>query len=302
MSAYRTPGPTGALLSSPVGGHCRRDDLQRLAGPTWGLAAKPGPVNEPPQSLAPEQLQSVEVVKSATSAVSGPVAMMTWDSFVRAYVYDPAARVISEQGEEFVRNGTMSHREAASWVNAQRNALLLHVRDNLNTPLGRAFAEFQKPRSALPTLETALEGKRLRSPGASETQLLTAVIQGGGRTRASTNRLAMTFRFAGPALIGVDIVLSGYIIAQAAPEDRGRVAAGQVGGIVGGGAGGWAGAKLGCAGGAAVGVWFKLVGAVPGCAIGGIGGALGLGYAGSRLGNAAGEHLWDVADAWVRWE
>lgn len=176
------------------------------------------------------------MVKSATSAVSGPVALMTWDSFVRAYVYDPAARAISQQGAEFVRNGTMSHREVASWVNAQRNALLLHVRDNLNTPLGRAYAEYQKPRTALPTLETALEGKRLRSPGACETQLLTAVIEGGGRTRASTNRLAMTFRFAGPALIGVDIVLSGYIIAQASPEDRGRVAPGQqVGGIVGGG-------------------------------------------------------------------
>lgn len=302
MSAFRTPGPTGMLLSSPIGGQCRRDDLQGLAGPSWGQAAPPSPVDESSQSHAPEQWQSLEVVKSATSAVSGPVALMTWDSFVRAYVYDPAARAISEQGQEFVRNGTMTHREAASWVNAQRNALLLHVRDDLNTPLGRAYAEYKKPRSALPSLDTVLEGKRLRTPGASETELLTAVIQSGGRTRASTNRLAMTFRFAGPALIGVDIVLSGYIIAQAAPEDRGRVAAGQVGGIVGGGAGGWAGAKLGCAGGAAVGVWFKVVGAVPGCAIGGIGGALGLGYAGSRVGSAAGEYLWDAADSIVRWE
>ena len=99
MSAYRTLAPLERFWRRQSAVTAGRDDLQRMSGPTWGLAATPGPVNEPPQSYAPEQLQSVEVVKSATSAVSGPVAMMTWDSFVRAYVYDPAARAISEQGE-----------------------------------------------------------------------------------------------------------------------------------------------------------------------------------------------------------
>ena len=301
MGAYRTQGPTGNELFSPL-----RPPLQRPLIDTGTLvqscSAPPGVLNTPDSESASEQWRTAEVVKTATSTVAPSAAMLTWDSFVRSHVYEPAARAISQQGEELVRSGAMSPREAAAWVNAQRNALLIHVRDNRNTPLGRSISEMLKPRDQLPDLDTLVERNRARRPGASETELLNAVISSGAKTRRSVNRMAVVIRFSGPVAVGIDIVMSGYLIAEAAPEDRARVAAGQVGGVVGGGVGGWAGAKLGCAGGAAVGVWFKVVGAVPGCAIGAIGGALGLGYAGSQLGNSAGEYLWDAAETHIRWD
>ncbi|MGL4232460.1 MAG: hypothetical protein ACRCWJ_13935 [Casimicrobium sp.] len=218
------------------------------------------------------------------------------------YIYEPAARALSQQAQAFVNQGTMTSREAASWLNAQRNALVVSTRDRLNSPLGRAIAEYLKPRDKMPQLPDLERKIQARSPHLSGDQMYEAIIKSGAGTRASVNLLAVTLKFAGPTLVGVNIVYSGYIVMQAPPQQRGQVASREVGAIVGGVGGGWFGAKAGCAGGAAIGVWFVGWGSIPGCFIGGIGGAFGGGWAGSHVGGMAGEALWSAANTVVDWK
>lgn len=299
MGASRVPGPLGALTSDVAWERSRLP--WQLETRALTCPAPPGALDGSRQSQPPAAWQSREVEKSIQDSVTTSVAMLSWDGFVRAHVYDPAARAFSQQGEEFVRLGSMSHHEAATWVNAQRNALLIHVRDQHNSPLGRAYAELKKPRDRLPSLEGSLARQRAKFPNATETELYEAVIRSGGKTNTSVNRMSVAFRMAGPALLVVDIAVSAHLVMSAPREARGRVAAREAGGLVGAGLGGWGGAKAGCWAGAGVGVWFKGVGAAPGCLVGAVGGALGLGYAGSEIGSSAGEMAWDAAETTLRW-
>jgi hypothetical protein len=68
-----------------------------------------------------------------------------------------------------------------------------------------------------------------------------------GKSRAVVNRFAAVSRVAGPATIVLQITVSAMVISSAAPEDRGRVAAKEAGGVGVGMVSGWGGAWAGCA-------------------------------------------------------
>jgi hypothetical protein len=242
-----------------------------------------------------------ESVRSAANATASEIGQLTYDSFIRKYVYQPAAQAISQQGEEFVRKGLLTRKTAAEWVVAQRNGLLTSIRDEKNTPLGRAISEYLKPRDNLPTTDGLLAKYAAKNPKATTEELYEAIILSGARTSGSVNKVSLRLRCGGLALIVVNVGVSAYLVAQAPPGQKGRLAARELGGLTGGIAGGWAGAELGCEAGALVGVWFEGIGAVPGCAIGAIVGGFGLGWAASEAGSALGEWTFHTGSTFVQW-
>lgn len=284
-----SPGPVGWSLPDPG----RADDA---------IVAARLRATLPDAATSEESVGSEGSPIAAVQAVTTPwAAQTTLDAFVRMYFYAPAARAIAQQGEALVRAGRMTTQEAAGWVVAQRNALVVATRDAKNSPLGRALSEYLKPRDRLPTVASLMEKARARNPGASEQKILEAIIKGAGETRGWVNRVSVVMRIAGPALVALDLAFSAYVVSQEAPERRGRKAAGQAGRIAGGVGGGWGGAKAGCAGGAAIGVWFEGVGAAPACLVGGVIGMLGLGYAGSKTGEEIGGALYDGGEVVLEW-
>lgn len=98
------------------------------------------------------------------------------------------------------------------------------------------------------------------------------------------------------------------MIHTAAPQERGRVAAREAGGIVGGVAGGIGGAWAGCATFAALAspsLVIPVVGEVGtggACLVGGLVGGLGLGWLGNEAGRAVGVALYDFTTSlhWIR--
>lgn len=251
----------------------------------------PGPFSTPdPAQFAPRPTIDGDSPVRATVSVTGEIsAQLTWDSFVRIYFYDPAAEAISKQGKAFVTSGRMTAEEAAQWVNAQRNSLVVAVRDQRNSPLGRAYAEWLKPRSSLPTTEE-LVAKKL-AKGLDRAGALEAVIESAGSTRASVNKLAVVFRWAGPAAIAVDLSFSAYVVWKAPASDRGRVAARQAGGTAGA-------LSFGFLGGLAVGA---ICSTGFGCLILVGVGAAGSGYVGHEMGKDAGEFYYDSARSLLHW-
>ncbi len=265
-------------------------------------SASPGPVQSDVFAEAALRVIRTDEVNAVSDSVVGNIAQLSYDAFIRKHVYEPAARAISKQGEEFVRIGAMTNAKAAEWVNAERNALLVAIRDEKNSPLGRAISEYLKSRDKLPSVGDLAAKYGAKMPGATEEEVFAAIIKSGARTRGSVNRLAVGLRWAGPVMIGISIAYSAYLVAEAPPEERGRLASREAGGLVGGIGGGWAGAKGGCAAGAAVGVWFEGVGAVPGCVIGAVVFGLGIGYVGSEVGSWAGGKAYDFTNAVLEWE
>lgn len=227
---------------------------------------------------------AVRATSSATHAVG---ATQTWDAFMRQS-YEQANEVIQAQARTLVQRGNVSAAEARFLVEGQRNALIVQTRNRLS-PWGRLYSELLKPSSSLPTLE-----QLVRQKGSIE-----AVLARVGSTRSTVNGFAATMRVAGPAAIVIQISLSIVVVARAAPEDRGRVTAGQVGLIAGGTLGGAGGAWAGCAGLSLL-VSPSLVLPVVGeittggaCLVGGIAGAAGAGWLGSLLGERAGTAAYD---------
>lgn len=275
---------------NPPSVYTKRSTTGLLSEGSWGPPEPPGPGESEDWPL--------EAARSLTYSVTAP---LTWDSFAREYYYKPAAAAITQQAEGFVRQGVMSLDDAAAWAVSQRNALVVAIRDGKNSPLGKAYAEWLKPRDKLPSSESLVSKAAKRMPDAPRDDVLRAVIRGSAKTRGSVNRLTYAFRWAGPASIVIDIGFSAYVVSTADESSRSRVASGEIGKIGGAAAGGWAGAKCGCAAGAAVGVWAAGGGAIPGCLIGGAIGAVGLGYAGSQAGEAAGVAIYDWAEATFEW-
>ena len=232
-------------------------------------------------------------VRVASTSAYGVGASQTWDAFMRQS-YEQANALIQAQARALQLRGNVSPAEARLLVEGQRNALVLQMRNRL-TPWGRLYSELLKP-SSLPTLEQLVRRKGT----------LEAVLVSVGRSRIAVNRFAAVMRVAGPAAIAVQISLSAVIIAQAAPEDRNRVASGQVGALAGGAAGGAGGAWAGCAGLAALAspsLTIPVVGEVTtggACLIGGIAGSAGAGWLGALLGQRAGTAAYDFATSF-RW-
>lgn len=157
------------------------------------------------------------------------------------------------------------------------------------SPFGRLYSEILKPSNNLPTLE-----KLVAQKGSVE-----AVLTSVGKSRAVVNRFAAVSRVAGPAMIVIQITVSAMVISSAAPEDRGRVAAREAGGVGVGVLTGWGGMWAGCAGLSALAspsLVIPIVGEVTtgaACVIGGIAGGAGAGWLGYLLGQWAGEATYD---------
>lgn len=227
---------------------------------------------------------AIQVTVNGTYAVG---VTQSWDAFMRQS-YDHANQAISRQANLLLQRGNITPQEARALVEGQRNALVTQMRQKLS-PWGRIYSELLKPSSSLPTLDQLVARK-----GSIE-----AVLISVGKSRNSVNRFAATVRIAGPATIIIQITLSGVIIAQAAPEDRARVASGQAGAIAGGAVGGLGGVWAGCVTGAALlspTLALPIVGEIGtggGCLIGGIVGAFGFGAAGAVAGERAGSATYD---------
>lgn len=221
----------------------------------------------------------------------------TWDAFMRKS-YDQANQIISRQANALLLRGNVTAQEARALVEGQRNALVMQMRNRLS-PWGRIYSELLKPSSSLPTLDQLVARK-----GSIE-----AVLTSVGKSRSSVNRFAAAVRVAGPAAIVIQITLSGVIISQAEPENRARVASGQVGSVVGGAVGGAGGAWAGCVAGAALlspSLVLPIIGELGtggGCLVGGIVGAFGFGAAGAAAGETAGKTTYDFVTniEWKRW-
>ena len=134
-----------------------------------------------------------------------------------------------------------------------------------------------------------------------------AVLESVGKSRTSVNRLSMVFRFAGPALLVLDITITSIVVMKAPPEQRGRVAAREYTGLGAGVGGGAGGAWAGCIALAALGsptLLVPIVGEVTEgtlCVVGGILGGIGGSWAGREAGKAAGEVAYDFVTTF-RWE
>jgi hypothetical protein len=220
---------------------------------------------------------------------------MTWDAFQRL-AYDKLNAGLQQQANELLRRGSITYQEMEKLVNA-RNTSVMQVRNRL-TSFGELYSEVLKPRASLKTAEQLLNEK-----GSIE-----AVLESVGRTRQVVDRIGIVSRFAGPAAIVLEISIVTVVIAQAPPQQKGRVAARQIGGAVGGLAGGSGGMWLGCVSGAALVSWSLVVpiageGATGGaCLIGGLIGGLGIGFGGRMAGESLGEGAYDFVTRlhWTR--
>jgi len=224
-------------------------------------------------------------------AVDVPFAVapgMTWDAFWRL-VYDNANAALQKQADLMLESGRISAAEARQLVDG-RNELLLRIRRRLS-PFGELYSEILKPARSLKSFEEFMAHK-----GTIE-----GVLRSVGKTRAVVDRIGVVSRVAGPASIVLEITLTAVVIQQAAPEQRNRVAAREIGGAAGSVAGGLAGMWAGCAGAASlasptlvVPLWGE-VSTGGACLVGGLLGGLGVGWFGRQLGAAAGEGAYDAS-------
>lgn len=258
----------------------------RIVSDTAPTLAEPATGSEYPYSTA---------VRKTVEVTFTIAPHMTWDSYTRLF-YDRANQIIQSQANELLRRGNISVHEVRHLVESQRNRLVMEFRNRVS-PFGRLYSEILKPAKQLPTLETMLARKGT----------LEGVLHSVGKTRQVVNRIATASRVAGPATIVLQLTLSAVVIYTAPPEERGRVAAGETGGIVGGVAGGVGGAWAGCATLAMLAspsLVIPVVGEVGtggACLVGGIVGGLGLGWLGNEAGRAAGVALYDFTTSahWI---
>lgn len=285
MAGYRVPGALCVTRSEPIdtGTSC----LQRTAppGPLMTRIPQP-PANSSQSSQYYFYSPAVKVV------VEVPVAIapgMTWDGFSRL-LYDKTNEGLQRQANELLKRGAVTTVEARELVDA-RNQLLLRMRSRL-TPFGELYSEILKPRASLKSFEELFKSK-----GSIE-----AVLKSVGKTRAVVDRIGAVSRVAGPASIVIEVTLTAVVIQQAAPQDRGRVAAREIGGVSGSVGGGLAGAWAGCASAALLAsptLAIPVAGEVTtggACLFGGILGGMGLGWLGRKAGEQAGEGLYDIVN------
>jgi hypothetical protein len=116
-------------------------------------------------------------------------------------------------------------------------------------------------------------------------------------TNKAVNGVMSGAEKAGPVLMVVGLGISVYNVAQASPEQRARVAAGEAGGWAGALVFAEAGGAIGSSVGAAVGAEFGGVGAVPGAAIGGAAGMVGGSILGAEVGTQLGYDIYDAANS-----
>ena len=294
MAGFREQGPACIAEPPPV-------DVGTMCLST---SPAPGVLGSAPASRefvveAQAPHQATDVVNAFRSITVYGASEATWNSFVRELIYEPAAQNIADQAQQFVRTGQMTKAAAVEWVVAQRNALAVAVRDLRLTPLGRAISEMLKPRDALPNV--AQQVTKYARPGMSMERVFEAILEAGGRTRGSVNRLTFVLRRAGPAMLVADVAFSAYLVRGAPEADRARVASREGGRLLGATSFGFAGFKVGCGVGGAATIWLGGVSAAPGCLVGGLIVGLGSSVAGGELGADAGEQYYEWGKAAIRW-
>lgn len=242
-----------------------------------------------PPGSSPADAQRQVLVSSAvqtTVNVSFSIGPnLTWDGYWRL-VYDRVTEGVQRQANVLLARGNVSVAEARELVESQRNVLVKQLRNRLS-PFGRLYSEIVKPSTSLPTLESLVGQK-----GSLE-----AVLRSVGKARQVVDRIGAVLRVGGSALVVVQVTMTAIVIADAPQEERGRVAAREVGGVVGAASFGAGGMWAGCLAASTL-VAPSLVVPVVGeittggaCIVGGIVGGLGLGWIGSNLGKQAGENV-----------
>lgn len=239
-------------------------------------------------TLSAELKGSPPVAKGVVEVTVPLSGGMSWDAFQRM-IYDRSAKQILEQALELSRKGALSPSEFEQFV-AQRNALKEATRSKLS-PFGKMFSEILQPSSDFKTAQQLLDKK-----GSVD-----AVIKGLGKTRGWVNRIGVVGRFAGPAVLVVQISFAAKVVADAPEDKKWRTGIGEAAEIGGGLVGGWYGAGAGCASGAAATVWLFGGGAIVGCGIGGILGGIGLGFAAGKTLRFAAEASYDGGSAAFYW-
>jgi hypothetical protein len=283
----------GASLPGPLSGYHLGDQWIDDGTMCRARTPPPGPtVWAPP--VAPADVSPAEqpwyYSPAFKVAVDVPFAIapgMTWDAFWRL-IYDHTNEGLQKQANLMLQKGSITAAEARKLVDG-RNELLLRIRQRLS-PFGELYSELLKPAKSLKSFEQFVAQK-----GSIE-----AVLKSVGKTRAVVDKIGVVSRVAGPASIVLEISLTAIVIQQAAPQDRGRVAAREIGGAAGSVGGGLAGMWAGCAAGASlaspslvVPLWGE-VSTGGACLVGGILGGLGVGWLGRQAGEAAGEGLYEI--------
>ena len=235
------------------------------------------------------QLRGQPPTAKSIVEISVPLSgSLTWDAFHRT-VYDAAAKNIHEQAMQLARQGALTPAELAQFVE-QRNALKTATRSQLS-PFGKRFSELLLPAKDFKSAQQLLDKKGS----------LDAVIKGLGKTRGWVNRIGIVGRFAGPAILVVQITFAAETVSEAPDDQKWRTGVGEAAEIGGGLAGGWYGFGMGCGAGAAATVWLFGAGAAVGCGVGGLLGAAGLGFAAGKTLRFAAEATYDGGRAAFYW-
>ena len=180
-----------------------------------------------PQATEPQFLYS-PAVRVSEGATFGLGTNLTWDAYLRAR-YNQQNATFTRLANELLHRGPVTEAEMRVLLD-QPNQLICETRKPLS-PFGKVYSEVLKPTHNLPTYK-----RLLRAKGSNQ-----AILQSIDKTRAYVNRLSLSMKYVGRGLVVVNLALSVVVVAQAKPEDRNRVAAGQGGALVGGTAGGWGG-------------------------------------------------------------
>ncbi|WP_237476809.1 hypothetical protein [Lichenibacterium dinghuense] len=240
-----------------------------------------------------KQFNYSPAVTATGNGLFGLGTNLTWDAYQRE-VYNQANAALQKQARALMASGRITDAEARA-LSEQRNLILAAARDRLS-PFGRLYSEILKPSGKLPSYDGLLTAK-----GSIE-----AVIESVGRTRAVVNRLSVVMKNVGRAGVALQVVVSVVLIAEAKPEDRGRVTAGQAGALGGSAVAGWGGAWAGYASAALLAspsLTIPIVGEVTeggACLVGGLLGGFGFGLLGGWGGQKAGEEVYDLVTR-IRW-
>ena len=276
----------GAVTVGPRDGWCQGTVID--AG-TLCLArtTPPGSTSDPLTAASDELWFYSPAVRAAVDVPFAIAPGMTWDGFWRL-IYDNSNAALQKQANLMLEQGRITAAEAAQLVNG-RNELLLRIRQRL-TPFGGLYSELLKSRASLKSLEQFV----------AEKGTIEAVLRSMGNTRVVVDKIAVVSRVAGPAVIVLEISMTAIVIQRAAPHERGRVAAREIGGLTGSVAGGLGGMWAGCATAALLAspsLVVPIVGKVStggACLVGGILGGLGVGWFGRKVGESAGEGIYQI--------
>jgi len=233
----------------------------------------------------------------AVSAVGngsfGAGSNFAFDAYQRE-LYNQLNTTLQKQANLLRARGGITESEIRALIE-QRNLILGEARNKLS-PFGRLYSEILKPSTNLPSYE-----KLLAQKGSIE-----AIVESVGKTRAVVNKLSVVMKMGGRAGVVLQVVVSVVIVAQASPDQRGQVVAGQLGAVGGSALFGWGGAWAGCATAAALAspsLTIPIVGEVTeggACLVGGLVGGFALGAAGGAAGEQAGEVVYQYVTR-IRW-